>query len=439
MLEKFLATKTNQLNNKKKLHQISERVARFLERRGILERDEGSSYLTLDGLEEDPLLDIHTHSVTYRVAIGPQKGHKVFTLQTIPPQPEPASDNARVAKLNGFSLHAGVAAHAHQRKKLERLCRYTARPAIAEKRLSMTSTGKVRYELKTPFRNGTTHVIFEPLDFLARLAALVPKPRVNLTRFHGVFAPNSKHRALITPAGRGGGSKQANKEGDDRSFTERHMAIANEPTASKRTRGLDLMKEKSAILKRFSENIKANFDQLTGVAKKAVDVLDYGSLSLVEEDDLEAIIAMEGMISHARNCDIHEYLSFTTRLDAICYGACIDESNNPMDPEQIGEAFKEAIPPVKMTATELLITYRKFNCNVFHNLEKVLSEANRVLIDSNILPDLDMAARSRAEQQNKRSARPKKIDPLPPNLLVWTITSNSYQLCSSCCTKPLAL
>ena len=54
-------------------------------------------------------------------------------------------------------------------------------------------------QLKTPSHDCTTHVIFEPLDFIARLAALVPKPRVNLTRFHGVFAPNSKHRAQITP------------------------------------------------------------------------------------------------------------------------------------------------------------------------------------------------------------------------------------------------
>jgi hypothetical protein len=50
----------------------------------------------------------------------------------------------------------------------------------------------VRYPLKTPYRDGTTgdrrsHAIFEPLDFIARLAALVPKPRLNLTRFHGVF------------------------------------------------------------------------------------------------------------------------------------------------------------------------------------------------------------------------------------------------------------
>jgi hypothetical protein len=71
--------------------------------------------------------------------------------------------------------------------------------------LSLTAQGKVRYELKTPYRDGTTHVIFEPLDFIAKLAALVPKPRVNLTRFHGVFAPNSKHRVQVTPAKRGKG------------------------------------------------------------------------------------------------------------------------------------------------------------------------------------------------------------------------------------------
>jgi hypothetical protein len=78
-----------------------------------------------------------------------------------------------------------MSAKAHERKKLERLCRYISRPAVSEKRLSRTSSGKERYELKTPYRDGTTHVIFEPLDFIFRLAALVPKPRVNLSRFHG--------------------------------------------------------------------------------------------------------------------------------------------------------------------------------------------------------------------------------------------------------------
>ena len=67
----------------------------------------------------------------------------------------------------------------------------------------MTRNGRVRYELKTPWRNGTTHVIFESLNFISRLVALVPRPRVNLTRFHGVFASNSKYRSKVTPARRG--------------------------------------------------------------------------------------------------------------------------------------------------------------------------------------------------------------------------------------------
>ena len=64
----------------------------------------------------------------------------------------------------------------------------------------------MRYHLKTPYRDGTTLVIFEPLDFIAKLAAMAPIPRVNLTRFHGVLAPNSKDRIKVTPAKRGKGS-----------------------------------------------------------------------------------------------------------------------------------------------------------------------------------------------------------------------------------------
>jgi hypothetical protein len=88
----------------------------------------------------------------------------------------------------------------------------------------MTRNGRVRYELKTPWRNGTTHVIFEPLDFISRLVALVPKPRVNLTRFHGVFAPNSKHRAQVTPAKRGKVNKPRTPD-EDQTPAERRAAM----------------------------------------------------------------------------------------------------------------------------------------------------------------------------------------------------------------------
>jgi hypothetical protein len=204
------------------VHTISHRVAGYLEREGILERDEENSYLHLEEGDEDPMQQVLGCSVSYRIAVGPQQGRKVFTLQTIPAW-EDDDRFAQVAKESGFSLHAGVAAQAWERQKLERLCRYISRPAVSEKRLSLTPSGNIRYQLKTPYSDGTTHVIFEPLDFIAKLAALVPKPRVNLTRFHGVFAPNSKYRSAVTPSKRGKGAKHHQTE--DRTPEQRHQAM----------------------------------------------------------------------------------------------------------------------------------------------------------------------------------------------------------------------
>ena len=109
--------------------------------------------------------------------MGPHAGRKVFTVQTLPDCNEPFVDP--VGNVTGFSQHAGVAARAHERGKLERLCRYISRPAVSEKRLSLLSNGHVRYELKTPYRDGTTHVIFEPRDFIARLSHWCRSPGPN--------------------------------------------------------------------------------------------------------------------------------------------------------------------------------------------------------------------------------------------------------------------
>ena len=131
-----------------------------------------------------------------------------------------------MAKLAGFSLHASVCAQAHQPDKLERLCRDITRVAVSEQRISFTSSGKIRYELNTPYRNGTTHVIFEPIYGSARLVALVPSPRVNLACYHGVFAPNSHQRALLTPGKRGKGHQQKhNDETEERTLAGRRVAM----------------------------------------------------------------------------------------------------------------------------------------------------------------------------------------------------------------------
>jgi hypothetical protein len=150
-------------------------------------------------LEPGSSLDhLQTASVAYRIAIGPHAGRKALTLYSVPPIEE-GPNNPLTARRAGFSMHAATVCEAHQRSRLERLCRYIARPPIATQRLSVDGRGRVVYRYKQPFRDGSTHVVLEPLDFIARLAALVPRPRLNLTRFHGVFAPNFKYRKRIVP------------------------------------------------------------------------------------------------------------------------------------------------------------------------------------------------------------------------------------------------
>lgn len=185
-----------------------------------------NTYLDLPIDDEDSLLPLQAASVSYRIVVGSDTGKKVFTLQTLPAK-DP--DNlGQLAKISGFSLEARVFANENEPAKLERICRYVARPAISEERLSLTSTGKVRYELKTPYHDGTTHVFFEPLDFMAKLAALVPPPRLNLVRFFGVFAPNASVRAEVTASKRGKNSPKLDEslKHADKPYHARSMSWA---------------------------------------------------------------------------------------------------------------------------------------------------------------------------------------------------------------------
>jgi hypothetical protein len=63
-----------------------------------------------------------------------------------------------------------------------------ARPPIASERLSLAQDGRVVYALRRHWKDGMRAVVCDPLDFIARLAALVPRPRMHLLTYHGVLA-----------------------------------------------------------------------------------------------------------------------------------------------------------------------------------------------------------------------------------------------------------
>ncbi len=100
---------------------------------------------------------------------------------------------------DGFSLHAGVRVAAGDRKRLEHLLRYAGRAAIAASRLSRLPDGRVCYELKRRWKDGTTHVVMTPEVLIERLLALVPRPRRHLVTYHGVLAPAAGLRSRVVP------------------------------------------------------------------------------------------------------------------------------------------------------------------------------------------------------------------------------------------------
>jgi len=155
---------------------VAERVVRMLRKRGRL--------------EEEPEVD----------DLGTLQAASMQSRLPLPGDAPPPRRSRRSAQLDGFSLHAGVGLHARDREGLLRLCLYGARGPVAEERVSELPDGRVAYRMKRPAPDGSTHLVLTPEAFLGRLAALVPPPRVHLTRFHGVFAPAAKRRKDVVPA-----------------------------------------------------------------------------------------------------------------------------------------------------------------------------------------------------------------------------------------------
>jgi hypothetical protein len=135
------------------------------------------------------------------VGLGPHRGRPVLKLGTSLAQ-HLASAYERVegagwlcARLDGFDLHGRVAFGAADRKRLEELVRYCVRPSLAYDRLTKQADGRYLLRLKTRWRDGTTHLLLEPIEVMERLAAQILKPRVNLVLYAGVLAPQARLRA----------------------------------------------------------------------------------------------------------------------------------------------------------------------------------------------------------------------------------------------------
>ncbi len=169
----------------------------ILRRRGLwTDAEPADDTLALD---EPALAACAAASVHGTLATGPRAGGRVLRLYGAAANHN--HDDTRVVQTPGygFNLHAQRRVAAADRGGLERLCRYILRPPIANDRLRRQDDGTIHLRLTRPWRDGTTHIVFTPLELTEKLVPLIPAPRVNRIRYHGVFAPNARLRSALVP------------------------------------------------------------------------------------------------------------------------------------------------------------------------------------------------------------------------------------------------
>ena len=165
---------------------------KLLQRRGLLEQEAPDALY-----QEEPLLASSAASIRGAVATGERAGQRI-RRRLVDPH-EGVRGGPLCFSARGFSLHAATRVEAGERERLERLCRYVIRPPLAAGKLQAIDDDTLAFTLKTPWSDGTTHLLLSPLELIEKLAALVPPPRLNLVRYHGVLAPNAAGREHIVP------------------------------------------------------------------------------------------------------------------------------------------------------------------------------------------------------------------------------------------------
>jgi hypothetical protein len=181
---------------------IRKGVLRLLGRRNISLGRDGDDFEDPLTEENPALASVSAASVYGLTAIGSRAGCRLRRLGEEPEAAVEPPKRKRHARYRGFDLHAGAPVKADERDRLERLLRYLLRPAVAESRLRLLADGTVLLKTKSKWDDGTTHLVLEPLELLEKLAAIIPRPQINLVIYHGVLGPNSKWRARVVVYGK---------------------------------------------------------------------------------------------------------------------------------------------------------------------------------------------------------------------------------------------
>ena len=132
---------------------ISRRVEKLILRQGLM-----SGASDTEQNSQPFLMELYGAAVSGRVLSGPRAGQKAARMGDLENDHRQETPSPRCVNVNGVGLHANTVIPAHDRMRLERMCRYMCRPPIAIERLKLLSDGRLRYQLKKKWRDGTSHI-----------------------------------------------------------------------------------------------------------------------------------------------------------------------------------------------------------------------------------------------------------------------------------------
>ncbi|MBU1241337.1 transposase [Myxococcota bacterium] len=160
--------------------QVSSVIIKYLDAQGVLEGFKEQDPLLEKNL---PLAHITGASIGHRIALGENAPNKVHRILQDPHEGQRSGHLCFSS--SGFSLHAATHIPAWDRKRLFNLCCYIARPPLSNESLRQLPNGDLTFKLKTPWDDGTTHLVFTPTELIEKLAAIIPPPRFHKLRYQG--------------------------------------------------------------------------------------------------------------------------------------------------------------------------------------------------------------------------------------------------------------
>jgi hypothetical protein len=123
--------------------------------------------------------------------------------------------------------------------------------------------------------------------------------------------------------------------------------------------------------------------------------IDMASLALVQDNEIEETLALEGMVARAMNDCIDELSLLTMRFDSLLDTVRITNDNNPVAPQFLCESFVACCASLDVDIKARLVVLKLFEKRVVSEFTSLYRTLNRDLAEQGVLANVSLADRAR--------------------------------------------